>query len=408
MRIRSALCPLVAISLFAVSGGCPPQESGSNQPAPSEVSLTGLDTGSEGLSADVAEAMAAIAEPIPQDLGQITYMGQPLFAADETVAKVRARAATAACAGAGSVRLREVIRQMCAEAIELGRYTPGEIRYPAGDDPNLEPAQYGLAYTRGGKQIQSRTPPDPESVCRERLFGLDCSGYTKLVFAAGGINVPHGTWKQNRPEEWDETAIPADLSLRPVWIPGVPNQFLTGDLAVFDQHNGLVVEYGLAVFVWNCSGSKNFPCEKNRGPDYGPNAWPMFQILDGKKLPLLGVIRMVPTCAADRMVGGGDTVENLIAESQALDARWRSEWEDLLADLLACRDESAPATCRQDRLRLFKSTACPLLAEQFCVLQRKVLFPPTAFGEQDVANELKVIEDLLTAQFFDGTSCGCQ
>lgn len=409
-RKQAAIASILA--LCALLSGCPSNPTGSaGQDA--RPSYSGPETAPEGLTEEVAADMAAITTPVRQDVGDIVYFGAPLFPSN-TAAKLRDQARGDCSAGA--LLASAVVRVIVNEAINLARETPG--RFPEGNDPTFEPPQDRVAYVRNGKQLQTRTPPDAEARCNDTwLFGLDCSGYTKLAFAAGGIRLPDGTHFQNNPANWNDPrfgiVLPAELDLVPIFIPLSSRlQPTTGDIATFvsrdregriaSSHNGIVVARAGGTWeVWNSSGSKDFSCEVNMNSPYGPGSWSGGDILGGHKLEMTGVVRLVPSCAAPSMVDGGDNTALLDQLWDEKNAAFGAALTRLFLTLRDCEDDA----CQTPAIKEFKTTTCPLLREMFCLVQRKAVT-----GQYDI-NELgfdfELLKSLLEVEFPDGSSCGC-
>lgn len=111
------------------------------------------------------------------------------------------------------------------------------------------PAQNGLAYVLGAKQIDTRSTPTGGACCTEKLYGLDCSGMLALCANSSGAKLIVGPARlQGQADTWNAVGTIPD-----VWSVGMVdvtnelsqsnfaiNRFQTGDIVNWGFHIGFV------------------------------------------------------------------------------------------------------------------------------------------------------------------------
>lgn len=153
---------------------------------------------------------------------------------------------------------------------------PEEPPLPGGV---TRPAQYGLAYSYGGKEYSSRQVPPAGDCQSAAIYGLDCSGFIYQVARQASLKLPVGTaHRQSDPELWN--AALAHLELNDLTAERIgqipPSELQTGDLIYWYTgervyHIGIVLRTAdgrLSVFQSN--GTDSGTCEMNYGPNRGP------------------------------------------------------------------------------------------------------------------------------------------
>ncbi|MDR3013352.1 MAG: C40 family peptidase [Chitinispirillales bacterium] len=151
--------------------------------------------------------------------------------------------------------------------------------YP--DEGENKPAQRGLAYVWGGKQINVRnTGTTAGSSCTDSLYGLDCSGLIHQLFRHAGINLVTGRADDQRRVRVLSAALTArypDARLIVEDLGQIPvDEFVSGDIiywrmenATDAHHIGMVLNTGGdGTVIVHSRGGRN-RCEFNR-TDGGP------------------------------------------------------------------------------------------------------------------------------------------
>jgi hypothetical protein len=164
---------------------------------------------------------------------------------------------------------------------------------PAGNDSLLEPEQKYLAYLFGGKEGNIRQSAyeinydakDPgKQWCKQKVFGLDCSGLVYKMAQAAGLNIIAGpASKQDDPKLWNDAIKRAEsqysglkaVRYNKLQIPA--ENLESGDIIFWKNnndlvsHTGVVVKLSFQILIIQSNGSGDSNCEKNfdykkRGP----------------------------------------------------------------------------------------------------------------------------------------------
>lgn len=146
------------------------------------------------------------------------------------------------------------------------------------DDPQClcYPAQTnGLAYVYGSKHT-SFTYLHPDAVCRQPLYGLDCSGMIYQMAIASQLPlVESGTVNYVKPSVWNAAFNTSTdfLGLEMKDLLTLPaSQFQAGDIIVAPgAHMGMVYSTGGSTLgILNSQGSASYSCAQNSEPGRGP------------------------------------------------------------------------------------------------------------------------------------------
>jgi len=175
-----------------------------------------------------------------------------------------------------------LIAQLSAIAINL----TDRSRHQIPDEGEGKPAQNGLAYSWGAKKYTVRqAPPGAGTVCTDKVYGLDCSGFIHQIFAYSGVSLTSGPANSQRKASVLESAIkssiPALNKVKVEELGAIPiAKFENGDIiywtnnADYATHIGIIledIEGNLAVFQSNGSTGNNADdCLKNQGLSRGP------------------------------------------------------------------------------------------------------------------------------------------
>jgi hypothetical protein len=149
------------------------------------------------------------------------------------------------------------------------------------DEGTGKPAQYGLAYSWGSKDHTVRqTPPGGGTVCTDKIYGLDCSGFIHQLFTNAGVSLMSGPANLQRQPNFLQNAIkssiPALNKVKVEDLGAIPtSKFETGDIIYWTNSGGVATHIGiilkgdnnnLAVFQSNGStGNSTDDCLKNIG-----------------------------------------------------------------------------------------------------------------------------------------------
>ena len=145
----------------------------------------------------------------------------------------------------------------------------------------------GIAYSYNSKNHKKeQSPLAPVSLCKDQIFGLDCSGFIYQLFVNAGVNIPVGTADEQRKttvlEKAIKAAIPALDKVKVDDLGQIPaNKFESGDIIYWldgsvADHIGIVLKKpdgNLAVFASN--GNKHLTCDECKGPSRGPTIIPL-------------------------------------------------------------------------------------------------------------------------------------
>lgn len=153
------------------------------------------------------------------------------------------------------------------------------------DEGAGKPAQNGLAYSWGSKSYTVRqTPPGGGTVCTEKIYGLDCSGFIYQLFTNAGVSLLSGPANSQRQPNVLQNAIKSSIpALNKVKVEDLgkisTSKFETGDIIYWTNSSGVATHIGivlkdvggnLAVFQSNGSpGNSADDCSKNMGETRG-------------------------------------------------------------------------------------------------------------------------------------------
>jgi hypothetical protein len=154
--------------------------------------------------------------------------------------------------------------------------------YPAGTNKAHEPAQTYLAYVYGSKDIEERRSAaeiaGKNGYCREKLFGVDCSGFVYQMALAASLSIDHGTSNQSEVLTWENALKNATFDasgLRPKKYTATqlpPNKLESGDFIYYKDaggvivHSGMVLKFADQLLIFQSNGSKNMNCPLNYSP----------------------------------------------------------------------------------------------------------------------------------------------
>ena len=163
-----------------------------------------------------------------------------------------------------------LITAMIAEGLRL--VDDSNFTFPSEGDKR--PAQTGLAYSYGSKQIARRSRP-PAGCCEEEVYGLDCSGFVAMCARAAGLGIVLGpAARQGDAEEWNRV-LRSEWKLRMREVAVYNGLYETGDIISWGTHIGIV--YGEDVLQSNghsgCSADRRQStneCVANRSENRGP------------------------------------------------------------------------------------------------------------------------------------------
>lgn len=158
--------------------------------------------------------------------------------------------------------------------------------YPA-EGPN-SPAQDGLAYVWGGKDhtIRRAGVLSEDGTCRERLYGLDCSGMLYQMFNHAGVKFIEGNANMQREPARIQRAITEALpDFDKIMVEDLgkiaPENFETGDIIYWERADGTANHIGMvlktedgSLAVYQSNGAPG-QCLKNQGPHRGPRTLPL-------------------------------------------------------------------------------------------------------------------------------------
>jgi hypothetical protein len=149
------------------------------------------------------------------------------------------------------------------------------------DEGTGKPAQNGLAYSWGSKNHTIRqAPPGGGTVCTDKIYGLDCSGFIYQLFTNAGVSLLSSPANQQRQPNVLQSAIKSSIpALNKVKVEDLgkipTSKFETGDIIYWTNSGGVATHIGivlkdvggnLAVFQSNGSpGNSADDCSKNMG-----------------------------------------------------------------------------------------------------------------------------------------------
>lgn len=125
--------------------------------------------------------------------------------------------------------------------------------------PETRPAQTGLTYVYGGRDITVRTRPIDG--CLQETYGTDCSGLVIQAAKAADVTAPTSSVTQGVAENW---TFPPEWQLQMKQV--TDGSIQTGDIVWWNGHTGLAI--GSTSFV-SSTGSPG-QCQRNIRPPRGP------------------------------------------------------------------------------------------------------------------------------------------
>lgn len=183
---------------------------------------------------------------------------------------------------------------MCKVAMHL---TDGTTEYPAGENPDKEPRQKGLAYVYGWGNPADKPDHYSEdkdyrirrrgynSECDKYLHGIDCAGFIAHVMDSVGIHVISGkslfkmkAWEQVKYfKELNHRTLKSNHYTGLVRVEEIENvsvaNIINGDIIINNKnkasHIGIIFKKpGVdSLFMFQSAGDPSYSCERNkRGP----------------------------------------------------------------------------------------------------------------------------------------------
>ena len=153
------------------------------------------------------------------------------------------------------------------------------------DEGAGKPAQNGLAYSWGGKDHTKRqVPPGGGTVCKEAIYGLDCSGFIYQLFTQAGVPIVTGPADTQRQPDVLQRALKSAISsldkVKVEDLGAIPtDNFEAGDIIYWTNGEGIATHIGLvlknsdgqlAVFQSNgAAGGNAEECARNLGETRG-------------------------------------------------------------------------------------------------------------------------------------------
>lgn len=181
--------------------------------------------------------------------------------------------------GLGPQKTKEALISLMAQQ---ALYLTDRTEHQYADDGTNAPKQNGLAYVYGSKSIAKRQIGQ-SSVCQEKLYGLDCSGFVAKVAHAAGIMIPTGnantqataiTWKNALDAKFKEEVAKVkvevfeNLSWSELQSGDIVGYYKKGTTSV--QHIGMVLQTGNTKTLFQADGSPSNVCSKNTDVKHGP------------------------------------------------------------------------------------------------------------------------------------------
>mgnify|MGYP003823537421 CR=1 FL=1 len=155
------------------------------------------------------------------------------------------------------------------------------FQYPA--ESNDAPAQNGLGYAYGSKNHLNRYIPHSASVCKNKIYGLDCSGLVYQIFKKAKLTkYPAGSAADQRKSTSIDNALAEYASLKNLHGENLgklsSDKFESGDIIYWSKaggtsasHIGIIlkqIDGKLALFM--AAGSPNNSCSENLKLTRGP------------------------------------------------------------------------------------------------------------------------------------------
>jgi hypothetical protein len=144
--------------------------------------------------------------------------------------------------------------------------------------------QYGLAYSYGQKdETKFQPPPYPKSVCKENIYGLDCSGFLESIFNKSNIKLASPADNQRKSQVLQNSIIKGIPALSKIKVEEITTDntmmFETGDIIHWKKkgtdiakHIGIILKNKsgeLAVFQSNGDDMLPSDCALNKTPTRG-------------------------------------------------------------------------------------------------------------------------------------------
>ena len=269
------------VCLAYLSSGC---GGGTTVPKGDENPIPG-----EGLTREQAIAADALPSQPPKPWSEV------YLADGRTLQEIRERFGTGGLGGRQERPLTPTDRKavLIAAMIAEGERLIDDSNFIFPNEGPNRPAQNGLAYSYGGKQISRRERP-PSGCCTHEVYGLDCSGFVAMCARAAGLNIVSGpastqglaaTWNRVIPPEWR-------LEMRSVEV--ADGNYETGDIICWGGHIGIVV--GSDVMQSNGTSGCSNPaaeCAANLSPNRGPRRMSLVGAISAFGNPR-SVLRLVP------------------------------------------------------------------------------------------------------------------
>ncbi len=392
-----------------------------------------LYEGAEGLTPDEAEEASQYSVD-PMSLEEVVFLGSSLFdgsaPAMGNLQKI-AQAARTSCIANTVMTIRLYQRALIAKARELIDHGPFPVDLDGPEQPN------GYAYAWNGKDPDRRTDPDSygRSRCRKKLWGLDASGFVAAcanhAFASAGVGggIPTGdVAAQSRPATWDN-AIPDGWQIRMVSLSGEPKKWVTGDIVLFAGHIGIAVMGldGNGQILHSVGSPDNF-CKESMA--LGPTASDMKAMKDqysryledpsdaeflnpnGTARPplwskFIGVLRMIPECAYERIGDTEDTSETLRVHFMEIDRKVQEYLAECQRVTMQCFTSNSP-TCVCDAISELRPRYCEMGREMICLGYRILMLYPEDYTDAELADIFQVAEDCLRYEQPCWPPCGCE
>lgn len=204
-----------------------------------------------------------------------------------------------------------LIAKMAVEALRLTNRVSW-VRPSEGSDRPAQPN--GLAYVYGGKDTSKRRKS--ATGCCPELFGLDCSGFVKLVLGAGGVTIPEGPAASQATADLLTSALGANDRYKRLYAEDLGVLALedmeTGDILTWMDGGGIVRHIGIVLNdqIYQSNGSAGVAngscsseeCDRNFGPTRGPRPIALSQAITffaSSGYQLRGVVRIMAHVSGD-------------------------------------------------------------------------------------------------------------
>jgi hypothetical protein len=172
-----------------------------------------------------------------------------------------------------------IISHMLRKAQSLCNRQNYQFAADSGDPAN-KPAQNGLAYVYGSRDISVRNRSTGAATCSEYLYGTDCSGFVAFCLNSSDVNVGlNGISVASLSKNLINDAIHANKSLNNIVAIKVINNITDAEMQYGDiifsisPHIGIVgLDNNGNKIIMQASGSDSYPCSKNSDIHHGPYA----------------------------------------------------------------------------------------------------------------------------------------